>query len=83
VDTNPLVPLELLGRGEWADVADICGEPGWLGRMAALGLRVGSRVQVVQPGRPCLLQIDGCRLCVRGECELQILVRPVAGRRAD
>jgi hypothetical protein len=32
---------------------------------------------VVQPGTPCLLDVGGCKLCLRGgECS-QILVRPV------
>ena len=77
---NPqaIVPLELLGAGEWADVAEVAGEPGWVGRMAEMGVRAGCRVQVVQPGSPCLLQVGGCRLCLRGDCLMQILVRPVA-----
>lgn len=75
IDT--LVPLELLGAGEWADVADVAGEPAWVGRMAELGVRAGCRLQVVQPGSPCLLQVGGCRLCLRGDCLMRILVRPV------
>jgi ferrous iron transport protein A len=74
----PLLPLELLQAGEAADVAEVHGEPAWVGRMAELGLRAGSRVQVLQPGSPCLLQVNGTRLCLRGEQAMQILVRPVA-----
>ena len=33
-----LLPLELLGPGEWGEVHDVCGEPGWVGRMAELGI---------------------------------------------
>jgi hypothetical protein len=34
-------------------------------------------LQVVQSGSPCLLNVAGCKLCLRGaECS-QILVRPV------
>ena len=73
-----LLPLEMLRSGEWADVAEVSGEPGWVGRMAELGVREGSRVQMVQAGCPCLLQIGGCRLSLRGECVMQILVRPLA-----
>ena len=73
-----LLPLELLGSGEWGDVAEVSGEPAWVGRMAELGLRTGSRVHVLQSGSPCLLQIGGCRLSLRGEQAMQILVRPVA-----
>jgi Fe2+ transport system protein FeoA len=78
VNPQTLVPLELLGAGEWADVAEVAGEPTWVGRMAEMGVRAGCRLQVVQPGSPCLLQVGGCRLCLRGECLMRILVRPVA-----
>ena len=72
-----LLPLESLQAGQWADVEDVSGEPGWVGRMAELGVRAGCRLRVLQPGSPCLLQVGGCRLCLRGDCLMQILVRPV------
>jgi Fe2+ transport system protein FeoA len=75
---NSILPLDLLNPGEWADVADVCGEPAWICRLAELGVRIGCRLQVLQPGRPCLLQIGGCRLSLRGDDALQIFVRPVA-----
>jgi Fe2+ transport system protein FeoA len=77
VKHDTLLPLELLQGGEWADVADVSGEPGWVGRLAELGIRIGCRLQVLQPGSPCLLAVGGCRLCLRGECAAQVLVRPV------
>ena len=73
-----LLPLELLAAGECADVADISGEPAWVGHMAALGLRTGSRVRVLQPGSPCLLCLGDHRLSIRSEGTAQILVRPVS-----
>ncbi len=72
-----LLPLEMLSTGEWAEIEEINGEPGWVSRMAELGLRAGSRVQVLCSGSPCLLQVAGCRLCLRGECAAQVLARPV------
>lgn len=72
-----LLPLELLHPGEWADVAEVTGEPGWVGRLAELGIRAGSRLKVLQRGSPCLLQVDGSRLSLRAELTMQILVRPV------
>jgi Fe2+ transport system protein FeoA len=72
-----LLPLDMLRAGEWAEVEEVSGQPGWVGRLAELGIRQGSRVQVVQPGSPCLLSVAGCKLCLRpGECS-QILVRTV------
>jgi len=77
VPSHELLPLEHLGPGEWAEVEHVAGEPGWVGRMAELGLRAGCRLRVLQAGSPCLLDLAGCRLCLRGESLMQILVRPV------
>ena len=79
MDLEALLPLEYLRPGEWADVAEVTGEPGWVGRLAELGLRTGSRLLLLQPGWPCLLQIGGSRLSLRGKEGTQILVRPVTG----
>jgi ferrous iron transport protein A len=73
-----LLPLEMLRSGEWADVAEVSGDAGWVCRLAELGIRTGSRVHVVQDGTPCMLNIEGCRLCLRGDACSKILVRPLA-----
>jgi ferrous iron transport protein A len=73
-----VLPLELLRRGEWGEVAEVHGEPGWVGRMAELGFRAGSRVLVLQSGSPCLVRIGETRLSLRGDDAMQIVVRPVA-----
>ncbi len=79
VTSDLLLPLELLQPGEWADVADVQGEPAWVCRLAELGLGVGCRLQMLQAGCPCLLRIGGCRLSLRAEARQSILVRPVLG----
>jgi Fe2+ transport system protein FeoA len=73
-----LLPLECLSHGDHAVVEDVQGEPGWVCRMAELGIRNGSKVQIVQPGSPCLLEVSGCRLCVRGDDSMRIFVRPLS-----
>lgn len=77
--TDMLVPLELLEPGEWAEVADVSGEPGWTARMAELGLRAGTRLQALQSGSPCLFRLGGGRFSLRGDYAMRILVRPCAG----
>ena len=72
-----MLPLQLLRSGEWADVTEVTGEPCWIGRLAELGIRAGCRLCVLQPGSPCLLEVDGCRLSLRGDLATQILVQPV------
>jgi ferrous iron transport protein A len=72
-----LLPLDMLRSGEWAEVELITGSAEWVGRLAALGLREGCRLRMLQSGSPCVLQIDDCKLCLRGSDCSQILVRPV------
>ena len=73
-----LIPLDMLRTGEWADVAAVSGDAAWVRRLAELGIREGCRLQVVQPGSPCLLQVSNCKLCIRSCESSQILVTPVA-----
>ena len=72
------MPLELLNTGDWADVEHVTGEAGWVSRLAEMGVRIGSRLLVLQAGSPCLLQVGESRLSLRGDLAMQILVRPVA-----
>ena len=72
-----LLPLECLRPGEWGEVADVAGDPSWVARMAELGIRVGARLQMLRDGSPCLLQIGGGRLSLRGDVAVQVLVAPV------
>jgi ferrous iron transport protein A len=73
-----LLPLDMIRAGEWAEVEEVTGLPAWVGRLAELGIRQGCRLQVVQPGSPCLLNVAGCKLCLRSSDCSQIMVRPVA-----
>jgi ferrous iron transport protein A len=72
-----LLPLELVEAGYWAEVKEVTGEPISVSRMAEIGVRAGSRLQVLRQGSPCLLQLDGSRLSIRQEGRMQILVRPL------
>ena len=73
-----LLPLGSLRAGDCADVADVTGEAGWVSRLAEMGVRIGSRLRVLQAGSPCLLLVGESRLSLRGDGPMQILVRPVA-----
>ena len=73
-----LLPLEFLNAGAWADVADVMGEPGWVTRLAELGVRWVAGCGCCLRATPCLLQVGESRLSLRGDCAMQILVRPVA-----
>lgn len=74
---NLVLPLECLRPGEWAEVCDVTGEPDWIHRLAELGVRIGSRVQMLRSGSPCLVQVGGSRFSLRSEHIAQVLVHPV------
>ena len=75
-----VLPLELLNSGEWADIAEVTGDTCWVTRLAELGVRAGNRLRVLQGGSPCLLQVGESRLSLRGDCLMQILVRPLVSQ---
>jgi Fe2+ transport system protein FeoA len=86
---EPILPLELLKPGDRAEVADVLGDTARVSRLAELGIRAGSRLEVLRTGNPCLLQLGGSRLGLLFDEAVQILVRPLtssagprgAGRR--
>ncbi len=75
--SSALLPLECLRPGEWAEIQDVSGEPTWIARLAELGVRVGCRIQMLRDGSPCLIQVGGGRLSLRGDPFTQVLVRPL------
>jgi ferrous iron transport protein A len=76
-DVADVLPMHMLPAGAAAEVMEVTGEPAWVGRMAELGLGAGSRVRILQAGSPCLIEIGGSRLSLRGHCTMRVLVRPL------
>ncbi|HTM54939.1 MAG TPA: FeoA family protein [Pirellulales bacterium] len=75
-----LVPLHLLNPGETADIGHVSGSPDAVHRLSELGLRGGVTVEMVQRGTPCVIRLDGQKLCFRSDDVLQVLVKPGAAR---
>jgi ferrous iron transport protein A len=73
---NEQVPLELLECGQTAAVTAIVGEREAIHRLKELGLREGTEVEMIRSGTPCIVRLDGQRLCLRGDEMLRVLVRP-------
>ena len=71
-----LIPLNLLRRGQSADVGRIDGQPDHVHRLGELGFRGGSRVEMFRPGNPCILRIAGNKVCIRSDHLLRVFVRP-------
>ena len=70
------VSLNALARGQVAEISQIVGPPERVRRLEELGLRSGAKLEMVQAGSPCIVRVDGAKLCFRGDEVSSILVRP-------
>jgi Fe2+ transport system protein FeoA len=73
---DELVPLGSLGRGQRGEINQLLGERNEVHRLEEMGLRSGVEVEMLQPGSPCIVRLDGHRLCFRMGDLFHILVRP-------
>ena len=68
-------PLQMLPAGQRARIDQLLGRPEEVHRLEELGIRVGQRVEVVQTGSTCIVQLDGARLAFRDHDGFRVLVR--------
>jgi Fe2+ transport system protein FeoA len=71
-----LVALTALQKGQIADIHELIGVPERIRRLEELGLRAGVRLEMVQSGSPCIVRIDGTKLCFRDGELASVIVRP-------
>jgi len=74
-----LIPLSQLRPGESALVGQLVGHTGTVHRLEEMGLRTGVRVQMIQSGSPCIIRLDGNKLCFRATEVLGVLVQGAQG----
>lgn len=73
-----MIPLEYLGRDECGEIADIDGDPQGVARLADVGVRIGTKVRMVQGGSPCLCELGQTRVSLRLDRRVQVLVLPAS-----
>lgn len=72
---HDVLPLGCLTAGAAGEIAEIVGRSDHVHRLREMGLAAGVRVEVVQSGSPCIIRVNGHRLCFR-DCEtMGVLVR--------
>ena len=54
----------------------VLGQPAEVHRLEEIGLRGGTNVQMIRPGSPCIIRLDGNRLCLRADELVSVMVRP-------
>jgi Fe2+ transport system protein FeoA len=75
VPQEPIV-LALLSAGRTAVVEAVLGVSAQVQRLREMGLRDGARVEMIQPGCPCLIRLGNQRLGFRANELMSVLVRP-------
>lgn len=73
---NEAIPLQCLDVGCTGAVTAVVGHGDLVHRLDEIGLRQGAEVQMVQSGQPCIVRVNGQRLCLRADELLRVLVRP-------
>ncbi len=73
---NNLIPLCTLPPGQQAEVHTVLGQTSHVRRLDELGIRDGAQLEMVRHGSPCIVQLDGSKLCFRDGELLQVMVSP-------
>ena len=70
-----LLPLKVLTTGQTGCVHKIIGNANAVHRLAELGMRTGTRLEIVQPGSPCIIRLNNSKYCFRDANSLNVLVQ--------
>ena len=70
------ISLSALKQGDVAHVCEVVGPIERTRRLKELGFRAGARLEVLQAGSPCIVRIDGSKLCFRDGELASVLVQP-------
>lgn len=73
---DELLPLNLLSRGQCAQIERLVGQAEQVHRLEELGLRAGVSIEMLQPGTPCIVRVADQKLCFRDADLFNIIVRP-------
>jgi ferrous iron transport protein A len=79
-DPGELIPLSLLPPGELACVGELHGRADQVHRLEEMGLRCGVEIEILQGGTPCIVRLEGQKLCFRADDVTHVLVRRLARR---
>lgn len=72
---HDVLPLGCLATGARGEIAGVIGKTDHVHRLREMGLRDGVRIEIIQSGSPCILRVNGQRLCFRKCDAMGVLVR--------
>lgn len=72
--TAQILPISFLNVMESAKVIDLIGEACCVQRLREIGIREGVTFCMLTPGSTCIIAVQGRRISLRVDCDLEILV---------
>jgi Fe2+ transport system protein FeoA len=69
------IPLPMLLPGQTGLIDQVLGRAEEVHRLHELGLHPGRSVEMVQAGSPCIVKLNGAKLCFRDCDAISVLVR--------
>ena len=70
-----LIPLGRLRAGQGGCVGEVLGPCDMVHRLREMGLYDGARIQMIRPGSPCIIRLQGQRLGFRMDDCAHVMVR--------
>jgi len=78
-DLEHLIPMNLMHAGQTGLIRQVLGRTEQVHRLEELGLRGGASVEMVQPGKPCIIRLGSQTLCFRADEMTAVFVAPQVG----
>jgi Fe2+ transport system protein FeoA len=72
---HDLLPLQMLPAGSCGQIGQLLGSADEVQRLQELGMRVGSQVEMIQGGSPCIVKLGNTKLCFRDNEAFGVLVQ--------
>ena len=72
---DEVIPLNRLIVGQSAQVSRILGPVEHVHRLEEFGLRSGATIEMFRAGTPCIVRLDGGKVCLRADKLLDVLVK--------
>jgi Fe2+ transport system protein FeoA len=76
--SQSIIPLARLVAGQAARISHVRGRADHVHRLEEFGLRTNVAIRMFRPGNPCIIHLDGNKVCLRADDYLQVLVEPTA-----
>jgi Fe2+ transport system protein FeoA len=78
IPAKQILPLQRLAAGREARIAEVSGSAEHVRRLAEFGLRDGVEIEMFRPGNPCIIRLGGCKVCLRADDALRVMVETKA-----